>query len=118
MQPLLSKRKADAISNGVFLIGLGILFYTGAWWPGIVIAIWASIALRELLTGRIYDFVITSVILWGVFFSAFLHAKWSILLPVLFVMGGVYIICREYFFDEETPLDTLDNLEDDNDGKK
>jgi hypothetical protein len=29
--------KGDQISGGVFLVGLGVLFLTGWWWPGILL---------------------------------------------------------------------------------
>lgn len=98
--PHLSRRKANAISNGVFLIALGILFYTNSWWPGILVAIWALLASREFLTGRIYDLFITSGILLGLFFVYYLQINWSILMPVLLVIGGIYIIFREYYYGD------------------
>lgn len=100
--PILPKRKIEAFSNGAFLIALGILFYTNAWWPGIVLAIWISLALRQYLSGRLYDLFISSVILLGLFFIALFKFDWAILMPVLFVVGGIYIIFREYFFAEDT----------------
>jgi len=102
--PQLSKRKADAISNGVFLISLGILFYTSSWWPGILLAVWALLATRELLTGRTYDFFITSIIFLGLYCVYFLHIEWSVLMPILFVIGGIYIIFREYYYSDPTVL--------------
>src|ERR1700760_3813624 len=98
--PLMSKRKADAISNGIFFILLGILFYTNAWWPGILIAIGTTFALRQYLTGRLIDFFITLVILTIVVLITFMGLSLSILMPVLFVLGGIYIIGREYFFQD------------------
>lgn len=98
----LPKRKANALSNGVFLIGLGILFYTNAWWPGILIAIWVSLALRQYLTSRTYDLIISTFILVGLFLITLFKLDWSLLMPILFVIGGIYIIFREYYFAEET----------------
>lgn len=99
--PNLSKRKADAISNGVFLIALAVLFYTQVWWPGILVAIWAMLATRQFLTGRLYDLLISTCILIGLFLFYFLNVNWSILIPVLFVTGGIYIIFREYYFSDK-----------------
>ncbi|MEC7839329.1 MAG: hypothetical protein VX777_04745 [Chlamydiota bacterium] len=102
--PKLSKRKADAISNGVFLISLGILFYTSSWWPGILLAIWAMLATREFLTGRLYDLFITSTIFLGLYCVYFLNIQWAILMPIIFVIGGIYIIFREYYYSDPTEL--------------
>jgi len=100
--PLLSKKKSEAIGNGAFLIGLGILFATNAWWPGILLALWVSIGLRQYLSGRNYDFFISSIILLGLYIVSYFDLQWSILMPVLFVVGGIYIIVREYFFAQDT----------------
>ncbi|MBS4167383.1 hypothetical protein [Parachlamydia sp. AcF125] len=100
-EPLLSKGKADAIANGVFLICLGILLYSSErWWPGILLAIWGSLAVRQYLTGRIFDFAISSFILLGLFLATIFQISWSTLMPLLFVIGGVYLVVREYWFTE------------------
>ena len=117
-QPILSKRKIDAISNGAFLISLGILFATDAWWPGILLAIWVSLALRQYFSGRMYDLFVTSLILLGLFIVSFLQLNWTILMPILFVVGGIYIIFREYFFAEDTngedkSQEIIDDIDDD-----
>lgn len=115
-QLILSKRKANALSNGAFLIGLGILFYTNYWWPGILLAIWVSLALRQYLTGRTYDLVISTFVLIGLFIITLFKLDWSLLMPILFVVGGIYIIFREYFFAEETNgEDKSQEIKDDTD---
>jgi hypothetical protein len=101
MQLRTSKRKADAISNGVFLVCLGILFYTRFWWPGILLALWALLVVRQYLTGRMYDLIISSIILLGLFVVNYFNINWSILMPALFVVGGIYLIFREYYYSEE-----------------
>ncbi len=98
---IVSKKKADAISNGVFLVSLGILFYTNSWWPGILLGLWAYLATRQYLMGRVYDFILTSIILIGLFIVSFFKIDWTILTPILFVLGGIYIIFREFFYAED-----------------
>lgn len=116
---MMSKKKADTISNGAFLICLGILFYANYWWPGILLAIWISIGLRQFLTGRIYDLCISTAILIGLFVISVSNFEWAVLLPVLFIVGGIYIIFREYFFAEDTNgEDKSQEILDDTDSKK
>lgn len=93
---IMSKKKADAISNGVFLVAIGVLVYTGAWWPGMLLAIWLTLATRQYLTARIYDLVLTTILLVGLFTIILLQLNWSVLIPVLLVLGGIHIIFREY----------------------
>lgn len=40
--------QAQAVQSAVWLIGLGILFLTGWWWPGILIVIGASMVVGAL----------------------------------------------------------------------
>jgi len=113
-QPLLSKTKAEAVSNGVALVILGMLIYSGAWWPWILVALWLWVGLRQFLTGRKYDFILTTVIFLGLFITSWFEIKWSILMPILFIIAGIYIILREYFFAKDTNgEDIADEIKDD-----
>ena len=105
---LLSKRKADVIGNGLGLIGLGFLFYTNYWWPGIMLVIWVTLAARQFFTGRFYDLALTSIIIGVIFSVNFFQVDVSTLMPALLVLGGVYILLREYFYsdDNDTPTAT------------
>lgn len=46
------KHQASQIGGGVFLIGLGLLFFTGWWWPGIMFVIGASILATTMAEGK------------------------------------------------------------------
>lgn len=97
----LSQNKASGISNGLFLIGLGILFFTNLWWPGILLVIWITLFTRQFLIGRMYDSIISSVVLLGLFFASLFNYDWSFLVPILFIVGGLIIIAREYYYDDK-----------------
>ena len=101
---VLPKKKAYAISNGIFLIAIGILFVTNGWWPGILLAIWSYLAIRQYFTQRYYDLVLTSAILLGLFTIIYFNLGWAILVPALFFVGGSYLIFREYFFADDEDL--------------
>lgn len=112
----MSKRKADAISNGVFLVGLGIMVFSNAWWPGILMVLWATLATRQYFTGRIYDLVVTSVLLVGLFIITLLNLNWTVIVPVLLILGGIHIIFREYCFagaisEEDDPSEMIEEQE-------
>lgn len=122
MRITMSKRRADAISNGIFLVGLGILVYSGFWWPGILVVLWTTLAVRQYFTGRIYDLIISSVLLWALFFIVFFNVEWSVLIPVLLILGGIHIIFREYSVasgvEEEDPIDEREKEIEDDDSTK
>lgn len=100
-KPILSRRKGDAISNGLFLVGLGVLFYTNFWWPGILLALWVLLGTKQYLSGRHFDLIVTSIVLLGLFLVAYFNINFASLMPALFVVGGLYIILREYFYSED-----------------
>lgn len=115
----MEKRKADSISNGVFLIGLGLLFFTGYWWPGILLAILATLAVRQFLTGRIWDLAISGIILLGLFIIAAANISLNVIMPLLFILGGAYLIFREYFYEDRVvPIDDAHTRDDSNEGHK
>lgn len=95
---IVSKRKAEAISTGLLFISFGILFYFNYWWPGILLAIWVFIGSRQFLTERHFDFAITSLVLIGAFLLSVFQIDWNSIGPLLFILGGLYIIFKEYFF--------------------
>lgn len=100
--PLMSHKKANSISMGIFLICLGILVLTNTWWPGILLALWATVASRQYLEGRIYPALITTVVFVGLFVLALFRFYHEMLLPVLLVIAGIFLIIREYYFRKDT----------------
>jgi hypothetical protein len=96
--PYLSKRRADSISNGIFLILLGFLFYTNAWWPGILFALGLTFGLRQFLTGRQLNFFMTATFLIVLGLITLLGMAFSFLFPILLIGTGFYLVWREYTF--------------------
>jgi hypothetical protein len=91
----LPKRKAEAISNGVFFILLGILFYTNQWWPGILFAIGISYASRLYLMGRRFGLVV-SLICLGLLGLIVMSGKIpDLFFPLLFICLGAFLIFKE-----------------------
>ncbi len=118
-----SKKKAIGLSMALFLVGLAIISYLGAWWPGIMLVIGVPLALREYLMGKIYDTAITLVIFLGVFVTVSFNISEKFLLPVLFMLGGIYIFFRDFIEDKtmseaDREEDLNEELEEDKDKKK
>lgn len=100
MTQITSRKKAQAVSTALFLLGIAALILTQAWWPGIMLAVGLPVALRQYLLGRPYDTVVTLVIFCGVFITVQFDISWEIFLPVLFTLGALYILAREFFTPE------------------
>lgn len=110
MKQKVSKRRAKALSVALFLVGLAIVTYFNAWWPGIMLAAGLPLALRQYLMGRHYDMIVSLFVFVGVFVTIEFDISWQILLPVLFAIGGVYILFREYL---ESKGETEEEREED-----
>lgn len=100
--PITSKRKAQALSTALFLLGLASLIFTDAWWPGIMLIIGLPLALRQFLVGRTYDTMVTLLVFVGTFVTVQFDISWRIFLPILFTLGALYILFREFFGPDET----------------
>jgi ABC-type multidrug transport system fused ATPase/permease subunit len=100
--PVTSRKKAQALSTALFLVGLATLVFSDTWWPGIMLIVGLPLALRQYLLGRHYDMVVTLVVFVGTFVTVQFDISWRIFLPILFTLGALYILFREFFGPDET----------------
>ncbi|MBU6383382.1 MAG: hypothetical protein KGQ49_01545 [Verrucomicrobia bacterium] len=103
--PITSRKKAGALSTALFLIGLASLIVTEEWWPGIMLIVGLPLALRQFLLGRTYDAMVSLLVFVGTFVTVQFDISWKIFLPILFTLGAIYIICREFMGPDETEED-------------
>ena len=103
--PITSKKKAQALSTALFLVGLAALIITDEWWPGIMLAIGLPLALRQYLLGRTYDMMISLLVFVGTFVTVQYDISWRLFLPILFTLGALYILFREFLGPDETTED-------------
>lgn len=80
--------RAHAVSGGVWLIGLGLLFASHLWWPGILILI----GITSIVEGSAHRCGWQAIHggLWMLLFAAWAMTRFSI--TALFVGMGVYAI--------------------------
>lgn len=109
-RPIVCQKKAKAFSFILFLIGVALLSYFHSWWPGIMLAVGIPLALKQYLLGRRYDVAVTLFVFLGVFVTVQFRIEWEVLLPVLFTIGGIYILCRDFL--EESILPEADRETD------
>jgi len=86
--------RTPSISGGVFLIGLGILVYTGWWWPGILLVIGLASSAELILRGK----YLAALISFG-FFAAIpllvnADIPWRIIGPFILITMGAAAIFR------------------------
>jgi 4-hydroxybenzoate polyprenyltransferase len=102
---LTSNRRAGALSTALFLVGFAVILYIDSWWPGIMLVIGIPLALRQFLLGRYHDTIFTLCIFVGFFIIAQFNISWKILVPILFIMAAIYILCKEWIISTTTTED-------------
>lgn len=112
-KPLLIRKKAKIVALIVFILALIIVTYTGAWWPGIMLAVGLPLAILQYLQGRPYDTIISLFVFGGAWLTVQFNIKWEYFLPTLFAIGGIYIFFREWIHSKWSNRD--DNESDDED---
>lgn len=100
--PITSRKKAGALSTALFLLGLASLILTEDWWPGIMLIVGLPLALRQFLLGRTYDAMVSLLVFVGTYVTVEFDISWKIFLPVLFTLGAIYILFREFMGPDET----------------
>ncbi len=101
MRLFLTKQRIVALSTVLFLIGLAIIAILDAWWPGIMLAIGLPLAFRQYLFGKTYDMGITLLVFVGTFVTVEYDISWRIFLPILFSIGAIYILIKEFIKPEK-----------------
>lgn len=99
-KPLIAINRAQALSSALFLIGVALLFFLQNWWPAIMLVIGIPLSLRQLLLGRKADAAISFCVFVGFFIIAQFDISWKILIPILFVMAALYVLCKEWVKEE------------------
>jgi hypothetical protein len=86
---MVSKQRADQISGGVFLIGLGLLFFTHVdFWPWILFVIGASSIARGMAEGHAWYSVSGGLWLIGLGLVFLLGFSW----PLILILIGVTML--------------------------
>jgi hypothetical protein len=102
------KRKASGLSGGIFLIGLGVLLFTGWWWPGIMLVIGLSAGAELIFRGKIARGIGTIA-----FFSAFpiiwaivqaTDISWAIVGPFILIALGAIILVKALYLKDEVEV--------------
>ncbi len=66
--------------------------------------------MRQWLLHRTFDVIITAVVFLGAFLSALFEAPWKIFTPILFGLGIIVLLFREYW--ESTTPSLSEQVED------
>jgi hypothetical protein len=97
------KRRASAISGGIFLISLGILLFTGWWWPGIMFAIGLSGGAELVFRGKTLRGIATLAFFCAIPFAIWviqeIEIPWSLVGPLVLIGIGVIVLVKGFYLD-------------------
>ena len=96
MKQMMSKKRAESICYATLLIGLAILFYSGNWWPATMLVIGLPLALKQFLNGRKREAFLSLFFFTGYYITEVFNIPWKMLIPILFIMAAIYVICKEW----------------------
>jgi len=100
-----AKHKASGISVGIFLISLGVLIFTGWWWPGIMIALGLSSGAELIFRGQTMKGIGSLVLFWGIAFIVIIaktmSIPWNVIAPLILIGIGVIILVRAFYLHTE-----------------
>ena len=98
------KGKGDAISGGIFLISLGVLLFTGWWWPGIMIALGLSSGAGLIFRGKIWQGVLSLAFFCsipiGVWIIQETEVPWTLVGPLILIGIGVIVLVKAFILRE------------------
>jgi hypothetical protein len=99
------KRMADGISGGIFLICLGVLLYTGWWWPGIMVAIGLSSGASLIFRGQVWKGILSFAFFIslpiGIWLITASKIPWTLVGPMILIGIGIVILAKVLFFRDE-----------------
>ncbi len=95
------QRVASGISGGIFLICLGILLFTGWWWPGIMFAIGLSSGAELVFRGKVMRGIGTLAFFCAIPFAIWLiqaiNIPWALVGPMILIGIGVIVLVKTLF---------------------
>lgn len=89
-----NRNRNSSISGGIFLIGLGILAYSGWWWPGILLVIGLASSAELILRGKYILALLTFAFFASIPLLVAANIPWAIIGPFALIAMGVAVIVR------------------------
>jgi hypothetical protein len=95
------QRIASAIWLGIFLIGLGVLLFTGWWWPGIMVVLGLAGCAALVFRGQTAKGIGTLAFFWGIAVITIIvqetEVPWAIVGPLVLIGIGVIVLGKAFF---------------------
>ena len=90
------KVRNSSMSSGIFLIGLGVLAYSGWWWPGILLVVGLSSSAALIMRGKYVPALLTFGFFAVIPLLVTADIPWSILGPFILIAMGAVVIVKSF----------------------
>ncbi len=91
-----NQKRNSRVSGGIFLIGLGILLYTGWWWPGIMFVIGLASGAELVFRGKILPGLISFLAFSAVPLLVAADIPWRIFGPFILISLGAVVLFKAF----------------------
>ncbi len=95
------QHEADGISGGLFLIGLGVIFLTGWWWPGIMVAIGIAAVSSLVFRGKYTEAVGPALIFFGIPLLTTADIPWHLFGPMVLIGIGLIVLAKTFYLKDQ-----------------
>lgn len=89
-----NQRTKSGIAGGIFLIGLGILIFTGNWWPGIMFVIGLAVGADRAFRGNYIQALIAFALFSIIPLLAEVDIPWKIFGPFILISIGAVVLVQ------------------------
>ncbi len=100
----LSEERTCQITGGVWLIGIGVLFATGWWWPGIMFVIGIATIVQGLMERRGWDSFQPGI--WSLLIGVWAYYRFNVPMALVALGLGMIVvaIARPSVFSKPKPF--------------
>ena len=95
------ERTRDGITGGLLLIGIGVLFLTGWWWPGIMVVLGIAIGAGLVFRGRYLAGLVMAAIFFAIPLLTATNIPWNIFGPMVLIGVGAVVLIKAFVLREE-----------------
>ena len=95
------RRTRDGITGGLLLIGIGVLLFTGSWWPGIMVVLGIAIGAGLVFRGRYLAGLVMAAIFFSIPLLTQTDIPWNIFAPMILIGLGVVVLVKAFVLREE-----------------
>lgn len=96
-----NERTRNPITGGLLLIGLGALFLTGWWWPGIMVVLGIAIGSGLVFRGRYLAGAVIAAIFFAIPLLTEADIPWQIFGPMVLIGAGLVILAKVLILREK-----------------